>query len=337
MDTAAIEPLRLSYSSLGTFAGCARKFEFDKLYAASRGRESGYAAEVGKALHAGYQRFLVDGDEEQAIFEFLLAFPYELEFEQENDYRSFEASLMTLEAMMEANNLGEYELAKIKRPNTAAERAAGESEGRVVPAIEVPFEIHLVGITVPHRVLDSYGQRTGEIVERPVSIIGYIDALMFHKVTGAYKTLDIKTNRDTVKDATAKYKFDAQQVPYGMVLSQISEGQIEQFGVLYLDCYVDLLEPRIRDYEFTKTAEDIQEWCVNKMLDVGRLKQMMAMDFFPRTEHGCMFYRSPCRHLDYCESRDHQAITNFRLMGMEAVDDKEPFEPWISVAIEVAA
>lgn len=329
-----VETLRLSYSSKGTLKGCERKFEFDKLYPQPRQRLSGYAAEVGTALHAGYQDFLIHGDEEHAIFEFMLKFPYELEFEQENDYRSFEASLMTLEAMMHSNILGEYELAQIRRPNTPEELAAGESGGRVVPAIEVPFEIHLAGLTVPYRVLDASGHRTGEIVERPVSIIGYADALMFHRVTGAYKTLDIKTHRDTVRDRTAEFKFNTQQVPYGLVLSQISEGMVEQFNVLYFDCYVDLLDPRIREYEFTKTAEDIQEWCLKTVLDIGRLRQMMAMDFFPRTEHGCMFYRSPCRYLDVCESRDHAAITDFLLMGQEPVDDKQPFFPWISVTIQ---
>ena len=57
--------LRVSYSSLNTFASCNRKFEFDKLYPRrERVLEDFYAADVGKALHAGYQDFLIKGDKE---------------------------------------------------------------------------------------------------------------------------------------------------------------------------------------------------------------------------------------------------------------------------------
>src|SRR3546814_8730741 len=88
--------------------------------------------------------------------------------------------------MMAYGNMEEWELLKIKKP-----------DGEVVPAIEVPFELVLKGITLP----DGRG----------ISIIGYIDAAMRNLVTDLHRTLDIKTNRSFLRDASPKYQFDNQQ------------------------------------------------------------------------------------------------------------------------------
>src|SRR3546814_2645715 len=83
--------LQISYSSSGTFDSCNRKFEFRKIYPRSKPRTSGFAAEVGKCLHEGFQNFLIHQSEEQAIWALLESFPYELEYyETKNDRRSEE-------------------------------------------------------------------------------------------------------------------------------------------------------------------------------------------------------------------------------------------------------
>ncbi len=79
--TAAVKPteyLRVSYSSLNTAHSCWRRFEFHKLYPKlAGGFDDFYAAEVGKALHAGFQDYLIHGDQNLAIWAFMQAFPYE--------------------------------------------------------------------------------------------------------------------------------------------------------------------------------------------------------------------------------------------------------------------
>ena len=303
--------LRVSYSSLGTFASCARKFEFDKLYPKRERGGDWYAADVGKALHAGFQHWLTHGDQDQAIWEFMLAFPYESECLQTNDYRGFDASLATLEAMFAETKMTEYDLAKIKKP-----------DGTIVPAVEVPFEIRFKGVTLP----DGRG----------VSFIGFIDAVMQHQVTGLFRTMDIKTSRMSVKDATAKYKFDTQQIPYGIVVDHVAQGAVDAFEVLYLDSYIDLLEPRVTLYPFMKSRLDVNEWCINKMIQIESLQKFMAADYFPRTDNGCMFYNSPCRHMEPCMSRDRESLVEWFLLGEPPAEDRDNlFEPWIIADIEV--
>lgn len=321
-----MDNLRLSYSSLGSFASCPRKFEFDKLYPKQPRTGSQYAADVGTALHEGFQHYLTHGDQDQAVWAFMQAFPYEDEFMQTNNYRGFEACLATLEEMFAEVKLSEYDLAKIRRPWSAKELLGFNEAGivipdlPVVPAIEVPFEIRFKGVELP----DGRG----------VSFIGYIDAIMQNQMTGLFRTLDIKTSRLTLHDATGKYKFNTQQIPYGIVVDHVAQGVVEQFEVLYLDCYIDLLEPRVQLYPFMKTREDINEWCINKMLQLEQIKRFMAGGYFPRTDGGCLFYNSPCRYLEPCMSRDREALEDWFLMGEEPASE-EPFEPWILAEIEV--
>jgi hypothetical protein len=120
--------IRVSYSSLGTFSSCARKFELDKLYPrVERVGEDWYAADVGKALHTGYQNYLTHQSEEAAIWAFMTEFPYELEYQQTNDYRSFNAALNTLEEMLRFMPINEYRLFGSR--DSASSRAIGSPMG----------------------------------------------------------------------------------------------------------------------------------------------------------------------------------------------------------------
>src|SRR3546814_19249569 len=123
-------------------------------------------------------------------------------------------------SMMAYGNMEEWELLKIKKP-----------DGEVVPAIEVPFELVLKGITLP----DGRG----------ISIIGYIDAAMRSLVTVLHRTLDIKTNRSFLRNASPKYQFDHQQTPSCIALSHVNGIPIDEFEFLYLHCFVSKEERRV--------------------------------------------------------------------------------------------
>lgn len=312
------EVIRVSYSSLGTFNSCARKFELDKLYPRlERVGEDFYAAEVGKAIHAGYQHFLTHQSEEAATWAFMLHFPYELEYLQDNDYRSFNASLATLEAMMQFMPINDYRLAQIRRP-----------DGEVVPAVEVPFAIRFKGLEIAPCERFPYGA--------VFEFVGFADGIMQNVMTDAYRSLDIKTTRQRVKDLTAKFKFDTQQVPYGVVIDHVARGAVDSFEVLYLHAYIDLVAPDIRFEPFIKTRSDIQEWAMNKVIQFQQIARFAGLDYFPRTENGCLFYNRPCRHIEVCQSRDRKAILDWMTLGNTnfVVDD---FEPWIVTELEVEA
>jgi hypothetical protein len=320
--------IRLSYSSLNVFASCARKFEFDKLYPKrARVFEDNYAADVGSAIHAGYQHYLATHDRDESVWYFMRAFPFADEWNQENDYRSCEAALATLEEMFDSVKMLEYELARIRRPNTVAEIEAGLTGGVVVPAVEVPFEIRFPGLEIPPCPALPEGAF--------LSVIGYIDAIMQNQINSLYRTLDIKTSRMKLNDATGKYRYDSQQVPYGIVVEHIAQGEIESFEVLYLDCYVDILDPSVQLYPFIKTRHDLQDWATNKLIQFRQIAGFAASDYFPRTDGGCLFYNKPCRYLEPCQSRDRPSLIEWFTMGSEDLQEPDPFFPWITAEVNL--
>lgn len=307
--TEPTEYFKVSYSSLNLSENCLRKFEFNKLYPRRVRDGDQYAADVGTALHAGIQHYMAYGDEGAAWWEVMKKFPYIWEFNQVRDDRSLEAALSTLDEMMYKMDMSEWELMTIRTPS-----------GEVVPAVEVPFEIRLKGITLP----DGRG----------VAFTGFMDAAMRHKGHGAIRTLDVKTHRRQREDATPVYKYDTQQVPYGIVLEHVAGNSIEEFEVLYLDSYVDLVAPRVTEYAFVKDSTDIQEWLINTVLRVQRIQRAMEMDYFPRTDGGCLSWNKPCWFLDICASRDKDSITDWLMMGEEA-EVRSAEESWIVAEIDV--
>lgn len=306
--------LRVSYSSLGTESGCARKFEFQKLYPQRERMFDSFAADVGTALHRGFQNYLVHQDSDYALWELTRAYPVDSEYHQANDFRSLEACASTLLEMIDSTAFGEYELAQIVHPLS----------GQPVPAIEVPFEIQFAG--------------TGGLVlpdGRRFAFVGFMDAILRNKNTGAYRTMDIKTHRRALKDATANYVFNGQQIPYGIMIEQVlgQEGSVDSFDVLYLDTYVDLLEPRVEEYVYAKHREDITEWLTNTVMQMQNIAKYAGMDYFPRTSGGCMSWNRPCYWMDVCNSRNRDAIEKFILMNEEPAIPRYEL-PWIVAEID---
>jgi len=314
------EYLEVSYSSLNLADSCLRKFEFNKLYPRRARDQDAFAADVGTALHHGYQDYLVNQDEDSAVWALMNSYPYASEFNQMRDDRSLETAIATLDEMIHEAKMDEWELMTIKRPNTDEEIAAGLTDGVIVPAIEVPFELRLKGLDLP----DGRG----------VAFTGFMDAAMRHRGHGAVRTLDIKTHRRALEDATPKYRFDGQQVPYGICLEHIQGFAVEQFEVLYLDCYVDLVNPRVHLYSFLKDSTDLQEWLINTVLRVQRIQRAMEMDYFPRTDGGCLNWNRPCYFLEVCQTREREAIVDWLLMGDEP-EHRPKEQPWIVAEIDV--
>lgn len=307
--TEPTEFLSLSYSSLLLADSCMRKFEFNKLYPRRPRDSDAFAADVGTALHHGYQNYLVTQDLEAATWALMQDYPYLQEYDQRFDDRSLEACIATLEEMTEETNMTEWEVMNIKRP-----------DGLIVPAIEVPFALRLKGIVLP----DGRG----------VEYTGFMDAALRHRGHGAVRTMDIKTHRRTIADATPKYKYDSQQVPYGIVLEHLSGEPVTDFEVLYLDTFVDLVSPRVQLYEFRKDSDDLQEWLVDTVLRVQRIQRAIEMDYFPRTDGGCLNWNRPCYFLEVCQSRDRDMITEWMLMGDEPAPQVRE-SPWIIAEIDV--
>lgn len=299
--------LRISHSSLQVESTCARKFEFIKFYPRNRQYEDAYAADVGSALHRGLQHFLVHGDEDAAVWEFMKEFPYRLEYSEKNDFRSLEAALSTLEEMMSHPILDEYELATI------------EVDGEKRPAVEVPFEIRFPDLILPDG--------------RALAYTGYVDLVMRHKMTERYRSVDIKTNRHSVHDKEPKYKFDAQQDPYGLIVEHMQGNQIDGFDVGYLDCYIDLVNPDVSMWEFEKTREHMEDWLLNIVLAFQRIQRYVELNHFPRTSGGCLAWNRPCPYFQICESKDQQTLMDWFLQGADQAEER-PWNPWVVYEID---
>jgi len=304
--------LVISHSSRSSFRRCARIFEFSKLYGDRDDRSEAFAGDVGNALHRGFQEYLISKDEKQAVLKFLMAYPTEIEYnDPRNSPRSLEASYATLQELIRSPIVDEYELVKIKT------RFGDER-----PAIEVPFAIEIIGSPFPI----------------PVYFVGFIDAILFSKIKKTYMVDDIKTTRLSLLDMSARYEFDEQTVPYGIILEQVLGHEIGEFDVSYLSAYIDLLEPRVRLYPFTKNTGHINDWYVGLCDDIGRMWRYYKNEFWPRATNGdtCLAFNRACYFLEYCSFRDPSVLS--RMINGIIRDENKLFhddqEPWIMTKLQ---
>lgn len=240
-----------------------------------------FAAECGKALHEGFQEFLTNKSEEKAIMAFLIHYPHQMEFAKpENHYnRSLEACYATLMELIRSPIVDRYELIHI-----------ATRFGDTRPAVEVPFAIEISNSPFP----------------LPVYFVGFIDAILYDRVDDRYLVTDIKTTRMNITDYSARYEYDEQTVPYGIVLEHILGKKIDEFKVSYLSAYIDLLEPKVSMYPFTKTPDHIYDWHRGLCEDIGRISGYYKNQFWPRATNGetCFSFNRACFFLDYCSNRN---------------------------------
>lgn len=307
--------LIISNSSQMKLQSCFRKFELDKLYHHAEGiKDNSFAGDVGNALHKAWQTFIISGDEEASIYELIRAYP--ISFDKGDFFnitapRSLEACYSMLQCLMQQDSLIEYELAKIKC-----------LDGETRDAVEVEFMIEIEGL---------------EILGHKVVYVGFIDAIMFNTLSWVYRVFDLKTTRSTMKDSTAEYMHRVQCLPYHLVLEQMLQSMdpdktLDCFDVTYIHAYIDLIEPSVFPYTFTKDRNELQEWYTKLTIDLNLLKKYTEAGWFPRRGNGCVFYNSPCQHLEICAERDHELIQEYFLMGREPAVPKV-YNPWIKIKL----
>lgn len=298
----------VSYSSLGTLRSCPRKFQANKFFDHPARGDGSVAIIAGHAIHAGYQNFLIHRSRGKAMLALAMEYKLQVCWESSND-RSLEACLSTLDAMIGSDAMLDYELAQIQCP-----------DGVTRPAIEVPFALEFEGLSLPDG--------------RQIRFIGYIDAVMRNLLSGIFKTMDIKTHRNNMKDRTASFKWDTQQLPYGLILEHFQGKTIDSFEVLYLDAYVDVLAPRVVPYKYVKTNDDIQDWLFGKIGQLSELIRFAKADWFPRADSGCVFYNSPCKYLEICGIQNKETFQKF-ILGNQEAGPPRVFEPWITAKIRL--
>lgn len=321
-----VKHLYLSHSSRGILHSCKRKFEFRKLFK-HPARDFGLAAEMGKALHAGLQSFLITRKEDEAIKAYMLAYPIDM-CQGTMDKYSLEAGYNTLMSAINSSPLIENELATINC-----------LDGITRPAIEVPFEINFEGLTL------------AKSLPVPVSYCGYIDAIFWNREELEFTVLDVKTIGKIDQDLSPKFQWSDQCIPYAMILEYMLGHEIKSFTVKYLVCKVDVMETTTQIHTFQKTFVDVQDWYKGVLVDVQTIRTFVDMQWFPRDGNGgaCFAYNKKCPFYDdVCSLRDPEEIQEFIAQGgedgkwempqLEQGDNKtlvREFKPWVKFGIPV--
>lgn len=310
-DNYPVDKLILSHSSRGLFRDCARKFEFIKLYTAMVEKDDDFAAQVGKAIHAGFQTWLVTQDEDQALFQMLLAYPHDLEPLGKNNYqRSLEATTATMLALMNSHLVQPYEIAKIR-----------DSNGETRDAIEVPFAIEITDSDFP----------------LPVWYVGFIDCILFNRLENRYIVVDIKSTRQYLEDFEPKYRYDEQCIPYGIILEHALGLEIGQITVSYLTCFIDLEEPKVQLHDFIKDEDSIYDWHRGLAEDIELMARYFKDHWWKRVTNGsgCVSWNRKCSFSEVCYERKVSVLK--RMIQFEARSGlfHDDTVPWVTAKLSV--
>jgi len=308
MINVADNKITMSYSSMNTFDGCARKYQYQKLLGIADVRASNqFAADVGNAMHRAFQDYLIHKDREQAFWVLMKSFP-KYEYNYVNHKRGLLPCFTTLDAMI--NQAPEMELVKIQLGD------------EIRCAIEVPFEIEIT-----NSALSELGYK--------FFITGAIDALMYDNYKETFKTLDIKTHQNFQTNREAEYEYNSQQTPYSFVLQHIAGKEISSFDVVYLDTFIDILNPRVTEYEYTRYPYDIYEWLQKTANRTHQIARYIKQGNFPRKETGCTFFNKTCKFFEHCRNDDIEDIKQMLLLETLGLEPREKEEPWISLQLEL--
>lgn len=283
-EFAPFDVLEISHSSMSAFDSCPRKFEFRKMHNCSL-REETLPTKGGKAFHTGLQTYLATKDVDKGLFELIWEFDMQWQTSPMKP-RSLEAYVATYLHTINNEKLSEYELAKIKTV-----------DGKLMDATEVGFAIEI----------ENYPfYPDGKTIT--VRYIGFIDAIMYSKITDHYMCWDIKTTTKEI-DHDTEYHFDEQQIPYGLALEAILGVQCaHNFDVAYWVNRIDVLEPKSLFYCYTRTTKDVQDWVRGLFRNLQEIKTFTNAGWFRRKGNACAAYNRKCTYFDFCESRDTKVI-----------------------------
>lgn len=306
-----------SHSLDNVFDYCPRKFEFLTLYSKRPKRESGYAANVGTALHDGMQAWLIsraEGNDEMtrtrdAYMAFLRAFPFADELEQTTKVRSFDNCVLMLYNMIRAPEWDDWELMWV------------DGKGW---AVEVPFRVDHVSVG-PVYIKDRNQYAI-------LSSQGKIDMLMRHRATGQVKSVDIKTTVLGVDMIRSNYEFSGQQTGYSQVAHAMAGVNPDSFSVDYAVCIFTADGPQLKFVSIDKDSQDIDDYWLTKIDRLERIKRYAEQGWFPRTNGGCNSWGKECSMFDICHSRDTKMIQRWYDFEIETEETKG-YDYWVELEI----
>lgn len=318
--------LQVSNSSLALLSKtCARKFQFQKLYQASRSSDS-LPGDVGNALHRTYYTWLETGSRQQAAWTLLTNYPHKYQTSAFNN-RSVEACWATALNMFNAPVMENFDIAQIETVNSD-----GKKELR--PAFEVPFRIVLLNRDgEPLTWRDAKGQLW------QIEYVGYIDIILFDYTKQEYVIKDIKTTTRDYADYTPVFFYDPQCLPYALIVEQFTGQHINSLRIRYFVNYIDMVAPRAEAYEFVKSRRDIEDWALNLSIELTKLKTYMQIGHFPRTAD-CYSYNRLCEYWQICDIDNEESLEESLRMRAEhdkamGIEPRPEFVPWLQTELQL--
>lgn len=309
-----LRPIVTSHSIDGTFESCPRKFEFMHVWQQyPEGGTSGFAAEVGTALHEAVQAWariaLFPGRDRKAVnaiavevglMELLKWWPWALEVVSLKEgkpgvkQRSLGEGILLYESIITHPFWEGWELVDI---------------GGFGLSIEVPYRINHVSLgtfPVPNpNGSDGFGYLVTQ---------GKIDFILRNTRSGEIRVFDLKT---TVKDPRAHkaaFMWSGQGPGYAMILEAAlqSDWKRRGFSVSYLVsnfAAADGSEPAmVRVHTYDYEPEQVMDAIDTKYERLMRMKSYAEREWWPRRSHGCDAFGQPCPYMGICGRRDRQYI-----------------------------
>lgn len=306
-------PIVTSHSIDGTFEYCARKFEFAHVWTQMpEGGSTGFAAEVGTALHEATQAWarmaLMPGRDYQAQHPLALEagyrtlvewWPWCLEQVSADakkpgiKQRSLGEAILLFERIVTDPFWESWELINI---------------GDFGLSIEVPYRIvHASLGTVPIR-NDKHGYFCTQ---------GKIDFVLRNRFTGEVRVFDLKT---TVKDPRAHeaaFKWSGQGPGYAMILAEALGFDWHKWGLKMTYVVSNFAKAdgsedadvSLKTYEYT--VEQVQDGIDLKYERLERMKNYALKGHWSRRSHGCDAFGQPCAYMGICQRRDKDFIAKW--------------------------
>lgn len=301
-----------SHSIDGTFESCPRRFEFRHVLGQVPDvDESGFAADAGTAMHEALQQWCRTGRVEDGYLTLMRWWPWHAEDTRlRKDSRNFEQATLLLKMLMEDKFWDDWEVATLP---------SGDK------AIELAYRIN-------HHSLGTFQHpRTGR--ETYLADQGKIDFIVRHKRTGVLMVLDLKTTTYDESLHEAAFRFSGQGGGYGAVMSTAVGHDFRQHGirVCYLLAEFGPLGPVVRPFEYEISPDEVEDFIITKRLRLERMLAFARADYWPRRQHGCVFYKTPCGYLDVCHRRDKKFLLDWFAAESDRFKFKERiYEPyWI--------
>jgi len=305
------EKLEVSDSVFHQFDSCEQKFFLGKVLGVNGHTDelANAPAQIGTALHVGYQDYIVHGDEDKAVWEYSRRYPFDLIPGQE-DRRSFEAALAVLLKLIREPKYTSAPVAQIEKP-----------DGEIVPAIELYFRV---------RIKNFY---LGPDKTCPVYFRGLIDIVRHFPQMFAVE--DLKTYTGYVNDPVAKYSFSTQTTGYGFIFNEfmnaIGQNRSHTFEANYIVAKIDIANPQISYHEFTRGPKDIKNWAFWLAHNLKTMKNRVHNNWFFQNSHSCFAYNKRCQFFDVCND-EYDYL--FKLKELENQDDERYGGSNASPAIE---